>query len=120
MTCYFINNHFQLQVLETLLLPATVAICEFLLQKLASLRNIIFVVRFLLQKASSALTPHRIKELGLLELGANVVLLLPLPLHESVRQLLPRPDRILEQLLMNKHVEEAANILSQVCVCVCV
>lgn len=92
--------------------PPQVTVCDYLLQRLEGLDKILFVVRFLLRNAPG-LAPHRRDELRELTMGCTALLVLPERLRPVYSHLRGHPHRVVEQLLMNKHVDIAAKVLQQ-------
>ena len=95
------------QVLSEMVDDVAVNVCRFLMTKCKHLRGVVFIVRYMVQSLSGQLTPGDIAELELTELGAFVLQELPLQAQISARPLIAKPQRIIEHLLMNKHVEQA-------------
>ena len=102
------------QVLDSLSSDAAAEICEFLLPRLRHLQSVIFVSRFMMQSIAASLPPGRMRELEDFVLGASMLLQLPeeMQVDPGFRGLICRPQRIVEQLLMNTQIELATTILN--------
>lgn len=95
------------QVLSEMADDVAANVCRFLMTKCKHLRGVVFIVRYMVQSLSGQLKPGDVAELELTELGAFVLQELPLQVQMSARPLIAKPQRIIEHLLMNKHVEQA-------------
>lgn len=102
-----------IQVLDAMEPTVAASVAEVLLPQCRWLPAIVLLVRFLLQSVPDFLPPGRIDELNQVELGCSVLQLLPESQERSLRGLMTKPQRIIEQLLMNKQVEGVAAILAQ-------
>lgn len=100
------------QVFESLPAATAAPVCDYLLERLEGLDNILFVVRFLLRSAPS-LPPYRQHELRELTMGCTALLVLPERMRPAYSHLRGHPHRVLEQLIMNRHVDLAARVLQQ-------
>ena len=107
-------NFFSFQLLESLPVQQSVAICNELIEQLKSVVCLKFVITFLLNYCSSNLSSKRLDEYQNLSIGIQMLAVLPHVKQTEHWDLIGKPHLIVEQFIMNTRFEVLEKMISEV------
>jgi zinc finger FYVE domain-containing protein 26 len=105
---------FSFQLLESLPVQQTVAICNELVQQLKSISCLKFITTFLLNSCSSNLSSKQQIEYQNLLIGIQMMAVLPYLEQVQHWELIGEPHLIVEQFIMNTRLEMLEKMVSEV------
>jgi len=110
--CYVIFYFFQL--LESLPVQQSVAICNELIEQLKSVVCLKFITTFLLSSCSSNLSSKQLDEYRNLSIGIQMLAVLPHVEQTEHWDLIGKPHLIVEEFIMNTRFEVLEKMISEV------
>lgn len=110
--CYV--TFFPFQLLESLPVQQSVAICNELIEQLKSVVCLKFVITFLLNSCSSNLSSKQLDEYQNLSIGIQMLAVLPHVEQTEHWDLIAKPHLIVEQFVMNTRFEVLEKMISEV------
>jgi hypothetical protein len=111
--CYVIF-FFSFQLLESLPVQQSVAICNELIEQLKSVVCLKFITTFLLNSCSSILSSKQLDEYRHLSIGIQMLAVLPHLEQAEHWDLIGKPHLIVEQFIMNTRFEVLEKMISEV------
>jgi len=105
---------FCFQLLESLPVQQSVAICNELIEQLKSVVCLKFVIMFLLNSCSSNLSSQQLDEYQNLSIGIQMLAVLPHVEQTEHWDLIGKPHLIVEQFIMNTRFEVLEKMISEV------
>jgi hypothetical protein len=108
------NFSFSFQLLESLPVQQSIAICDELIEQLKSVVCLKFITTFLLNSCSSNLSSKQLDEYRNLSIGIQMLAVLPHAEQTEHWDLRGNPQLIVEQFIMNTRFEVLEKMISEV------
>jgi zinc finger FYVE domain-containing protein 26 len=114
LTFALIQLYFLFQLLASLPIQQTVAVCNELIQRLKSVSCLKFVTNFILNSCSSYLSSKQLDEYQNLSIGIQMMTVIPYAEQVQHWDLMWQPHLIVEQFIMNTRLEILEKMISEV------